>query len=212
MPRLTFPRSMIDLEGKTLDGTDMQENFKAINGLVDNGVDWENIEQWSLDTHHVGHGSRDPHKGVKFKSATSLHFGYKRDVTQRTLDTGEWFSFSITDGLFTPQVPGFHCEEGAGIFFVGSVVAYPPSDCRMLLRAMIRPPSGTWQELWRVKCGRFNYAYGAEGLVAAHKATKSGVYKVDVQARFEAAPGVVAANDFAQFWSDGQVAVFVVNR
>lgn len=203
MPKLIFPKDMSDLEGETFEGSDIRDNMQAISDLVNvEGLDWENVEQWSLDSLHSGYVVNEPRTPMK-EGFSSYGGGNVDDPSVYGANT--WRVVDPPGEIFR------YVEEGAGIFIIGSLIvnitmvnlAY---EAGMMLETKLAG-AWDWRTLWESRLDASRYQEGGTpAILGAVKATKAGQLGVRLSFR------QTATHDGPVSLGYANISVFVVNR
>tara|TARA_R110000824_G_scaffold401285_2_gene611547 strand:+ start:1970 stop:2602 length:633 start_codon:yes stop_codon:yes gene_type:complete len=117
MPKLSYPKDMSDLTGEALSPDPIRDNIQSIDDLVNGeGLDWENISQWSLDHGHVYPREVLPGDPEATKGAISVRSGgYMNPAAIPTVFTpNTWLTVSPIGEQ------NVNVNEGSAAFIYGS--------------------------------------------------------------------------------------------
>ena len=220
MPKLSYPEDMSDLIGETMSPDPIRDNIEAISDLVNlEGLDWQNVVQWSLDHRHVYPAARPPGDPENTKVANSAWSGGFFDPG---VIPSLWSGIPTVWSLVAP--PGeqrVNVRSGAGVFIyasliVGIGVAARTTDVQARQELRIQTKlSGAggwdWATLWDGAIGNNASVGGTPAIIGAVKATVHGVLSVRMEYRgrtdISNAPGEAPTS-----WGYGNLSIFVVNQ
>ena len=191
----------------------IRDNVEAISDLVNvEGLDWQNVVQWSLDHRHVSPRGRPPGDPENTKVANSAWSGgFVNTAIIPTLWSGNASDWSV---VAPPGEQHVNVRSGAGVFIYASLIVGLGSpgvdnNTPQHLRIQTKLPGAggwSWATLWEGAIGNNGSVGGTPAIIGAVKATEDGVLSV----RMEYQGGISSGNPTN--WGYANLSIFAVNQ